>query len=108
MNKTITSKSIAGIKNQLVDTILIAGTSVGLLVLISSLFPFDKGLLNVDFYVDILGLSLLYLTYFLRNKLSLVFKSNVIIAMLFVLFISDVLENGLDTPDFAIIILIPF
>lgn len=108
MDKSITSQSIAGIKNQLVDTILIAGTSVGLLVFISSLIPFDVVLLNADFYVDIFGLSALYLTYFLRDKLSLEFKSNVIIAMLFVLFISDVLENGLDTPDFAIIILIPF
>lgn len=108
MNKSITSQSITGIKNQLVDTILIAGTTVGFLVLISSLFPFDKGVINVDFFVDIFGLGSLYLTYFFRKKLSLVFKSNVIIAMLFVLFISDVLENGLNTPDFAIIILIPF
>ncbi len=64
--------------------------------------------LNADFYFDIFGLGSLYATFFLRKRLSLVFKSNMIISMLFVLFISDVFENGLDSPDFIIVVLIPF
>jgi len=108
MEKSITIQSVDSIKNQLVNKILIIGTSIGFLAFISSLFPFEAELINADFFLDISALSALLVTYLLRKKLSLIFRSNMILILLFVLFISDVLENGLNTPDFVIVVLIPF
>ncbi len=108
MEKSITIKHVDSIKNRLVDTILLVGTTIAFTKFIVSLFPIQDLNINADFYLDIFAFSILYLTFFLRNKLSFVFKTNVIIAMLFLIIISDVIENGLDSPNTVIIVLVPF
>lgn len=108
MEKLTTSQNIDLIKNDLINAILLLGTTFGFLAFLASLIPFSADNINADFFFDIFGLGALYLTYFLRKKLSLMVKSNLIIAMLYLLFISDVFENGLDSPDFVIVVLIPF
>ena len=108
MEKLTTSQNIDLIKNDLINAILLLGTTFGFLAFLASLIPFSADNINADFFFDIFGLGALYLTYFLRKKLSLMVKSNLIIAMLYLLFISDVFENGLDSPDFVIVVLIAF
>jgi len=108
MSDSHTSQNLKSLKNVLVDTILLAGTSIGLLAFMVSLFPFEPSIINADFYYDIIGISALFITYFFRKRLGVEFKTNMIIAMLYVLFVSDILENGLDTPDFILVLIIPF
>jgi two-component sensor histidine kinase/PAS domain-containing protein len=94
--------------NDLVDKVLIVGSITGLCVFIVSLFPFDENTINADFFADIFGLTILFGTYFLRNKFELNIKMNVIISMIFLIYISDLLENGIYTPDTILVVLIPF
>lgn len=108
MEKSVNIRNVEAIKNRLVDSIIGAGTVFGILTFFSSLFPFSTDLINADFYFDVIGLSTLLFTYFFRTKLNLMFKSNIIIAILFIIYISDVFENGLETPDTVLIVLIPF
>lgn len=105
---TYTAENLKSIKNILVDTILLAGTSIGFLAFIVSLFPFNVTLVNSDMVIDLIGISALFLSYFFRRKLSVEFKTNMIIGMLYLLFISDILENGLHTPDIILVVIIPF
>ena len=108
MEKSTTNQNIESIKNDLINAILLIGTTFGFLAFLASLFPFSIKNINADFYFDIFGLGALYFTFFIRKRLSIIVKSNVILAMLYLLFVSDILENGLDSPDFVIVVLIPF
>ncbi|MBO6522510.1 MAG: sensor histidine kinase [Balneolaceae bacterium] len=96
------------LKQDLVDKVLLVGTSIGVGVFLVSLFPLNEFVLNSDFFYDILGLNILFITYAFRNKISLEFKINTINVILVVLLASDLLENGINTPDFILMVLIPF
>lgn len=98
----------ADLKNNLVDKVLLVGTSIGLSVFLISLFPVDISHLNADFFGDLTGIGILFSTYLLRNKISLKIKMIIINSILFLLMISDLLENGINTPDVILMVLIPF
>ena len=96
------------LKQDLADKVLLIGTSIGVGVFLISLFPLDSFLLNLDFFLDIFALSILFGTYFLRDKIEVKIKMNTINIMLVILLVSDLLENGINTPDFILMVLIPF
>lgn len=96
------------LKNDLIDKVLLVGTAIGVSVFIMSLFPLTEFVLNADFFYDIFGLSVLFLTYVFRKRLSLKFKINITNCILVLLLVSDLLENGINTPDFVLLVLIPF
>jgi two-component sensor histidine kinase len=96
------------LKKDLVDKVLLVGASTGVGVFLISMFPLDTIIINADFFYDLAGLSVLFGTYFLREKISLTVKVNTINVILFILLISDLLENGINTPDFILMVLIPF
>lgn len=94
--------------NDLLDKVLLIGATIGAGIVLLSFFPIDQYTFQKDLIIDLIGLSILYGGYYLRDKLSLKFKKNVICALLFVFFVSDLLESGLHTPNYILLILIPF
>jgi two-component sensor histidine kinase len=96
------------LKQDLVDKVLLIGTSLGVAVFLASLLPLSEIAFNADFYYDILAISVLFTTYFLRDKFSLVVKINTINLMLYLILVSDLIENGINTPDIILLVLIPF
>lgn len=96
------------LKQDLVDKVLLVGTSIGVGVFLISLFPLNEFHINADFFFDIFALSILFGTYFFRDKIDVKIKMNTINIMLVILLISDLLENGINTPDFILMVLIPF
>ncbi|MFY0696667.1 MAG: sensor histidine kinase [Balneola sp.] len=96
------------LKQDLVDKVLLVGTSIGVGVFLISLFPLNEFHINVDFFFDIFALSILFGTYFFRDKIDVKIKMNTINIMLVILLVSDLLENGINTPDFILMVLIPF
>lgn len=96
------------LKQDLVDKVLLVGTSIGVGVFLISLFPLNEFHINADFFFDIFALSILFGTYFFRDKIDLKIKMNTINIMLVILLVSDLLENGINTPDFILMVLIPF
>ena len=96
------------LKNDLVDRVLLVGTTIGLGVFIVSLFPWNDLQINADFFGDLAGIGILFATYFFRQKLALYLKVNIINIILMTLLISDLFENGINTPDFILLVLIPF
>jgi two-component sensor histidine kinase len=96
------------LKRDLVDKVLLVGTSIGVGVFLISLFPLSEFYINIDFFFDIGALLILFGTYFFRDKIDLRIKMNTINVMLIILLISDLLENGINTPDFILMVLIPF
>ncbi len=108
MAETTFKKDNSGLIHDLIDKVLLVGTTIGVGVLLVSFLPIDQMSVNADLFIDIGGLSILFGTYYLRDSLSLKTKMNIINVILFILFISDLLESGLNTPDFILIVLIPF
>lgn len=108
MSETSTQKDLKNLKSQLVDTILISGTPIGILVFLISLFPFELSSITLDTLLSFLSLSALLVIYFFRDKLSSEFKTNVIILMLYSLFASELFLEGLDNNDVILLVLIPF
>lgn len=96
------------LKNDLIDKVLLVGTAIGFSVFLMSLFPLNEFVLNTDFFLDLFGLGFLFFTYLFRTKLSLKLKINIINSILILLLISDLFENGINTPDFVLLVLIPF
>lgn len=96
------------LKQDLIDKVLLVGASTGVGVFLISLFPLNEFYLNADFFFDIFALSILFGTYFLRDKIDVKIKMNTINIMLVLLLVSDLLENGINTPDFILMVLIPF
>ena len=108
MNNSQITEENSDLKQDLVDKVLLVGTSIGVAVFLISLFPLDQFVINADFFFDILGLGILFTTYFFRNKITLEFKMNTINVILVILLVSDLIENGINTPDFILMVLIPF
>ena len=102
------TENYSDLRNDLIDKVLLIGTSIGFGVFLMSLFPLSLSVINVDFFTDLLGLGILFSTYLSRNKLALTTKVNIINGILLILLISDILENGINTPDFILMVLIPF
>lgn len=100
--------SLRRLKESLVEIIIITGTVLGTLVFIISMFPYSPELINGDFYLDLFGLTALYITYFNRKKLSIQFKTNVVIFMAYIIFLSDLIDTGLYTQDIVLVVIIPF
>ncbi|HAW82230.1 MAG TPA: hypothetical protein DCX27_22515 [Balneola sp.] len=96
------------LKQDLIDKVLLVGASTGVGVFIISLFPLNEFYINADFFFDIFALIVLFGTYFLRDKIDIKIKMNTINVMLVLLLVSDLLENGINTPDFILMVLIPF
>ncbi len=96
------------LKQDLIDKVLLVGASTGVGVFIISLFPLNEFYINADFFFDIIALIVLFGTYFLRDKINIKIKMNTINVMLVLLLVSDLLENGINTPDFILMVLIPF
>lgn len=96
------------LKQDLVDKVLLVGTSIGVGVFLISLLPLSQFIINADFFYDIIALSILFGTYLYRNRFSLKMKMNIINTILIILLVSDLLENGINTPDVILMVLIPF
>ncbi|MBO6622775.1 MAG: sensor histidine kinase [Balneola sp.] len=96
------------LKQDLIDKVLLVGASTGVGVFFISLFPLNEFYINADFFFDIFALIVLFGTYFLRDKIDVKIKMNTINIMLVLLLVSDLLENGINTPDFILMVLIPF
>ena len=96
------------LKQDLIDKVLLVGASTGVGVFLISLLPLNEFYINTDFFFDIFALTILFGTYFLRDKIDVKIKMNTINIMLVLLLISDLLENGINTPDFILMVLIPF
>ncbi len=106
--RPFSKENLDRIKEVLVDIILSTGTSIGFLAFVVSFIPFDPNLINADLVYDVIGISSLFFTYLFRKKLSVTFKTNIIIVMVTLIFVSDILENGLHTPDVVLVLIIPF
>lgn len=107
-NSEIRVDRMLELKTMLIDRIIIVGTALGAGVFTIAIFPLESFRANADFFYDIFALSLLVCIIFAKKKISLKVKTNIIIAILFFAFISDLLENGLFTPDPVLMVLIPF
>lgn len=107
-NSAIRVDRMVELKTKLIDRIIIVGTALGAGVFIIAKFPFESFRINPDFFYDIFALTLLSGIIFFRKKLSLKVKTNIVVAILFLTFTSDLMENGLFTPDPILMVLIPF
>lgn len=96
------------LKNELIDRVLSVGIAIGFAALLISCFPLNNFALNTDFFIDVSGLLVLTGTFYYKKKLSLEIKLNIISVILVALLVSDLMENGINTPDFILLVLIHF
>lgn len=100
--------SMLELKTKLLDLIIFVGTILGIAVFVTAKFPFENFVVNPDFFFDIFVISALLSISFMRKKISLELKTNIVIGLAFLTMMSDLTENGLFTPDPALIVIIPF
>lgn len=100
--------SIEALKTKLIDYFLFLGAVFASLVFINAQIPFSEASLNFFNYVDLFYLILLYGIYFNRKRISLKFKTGLIITSIFVVYLSDMYQNGLYSTLEIIVVMIPF
>lgn len=96
------------LKNRLLDRFILIGALLGLSIFLLSLFPWDPSYVNADLFIDIIIQLLFFSIYFYRNKLSIKTKAGIVIFLVFVAYISDLVENNISATGISLIILIPF
>ncbi len=99
---------IEEIKNTLIDKFLLFGTFAGFLVFIISSFPLSNLEVNFDFYSDLIALFSLLAVYLFRNRIYVYLKTILVIGFVFMLFLSDLIDNGVGSTDQVLIVFIPF
>lgn len=96
------------LKNRLLDRFILIGALLGLTIFLLSLFPWDATYINADLFIDIIIQCLFFGIYFARNKIRLNVKAGIIILLVFIAYISDLIENNINATGISLIILIPF
>lgn len=90
------------------DRFILIGALLGLTIFLLSLFPWDASYVNADLFIDIIIQCLFFGIYFARNKIRLNIKAGIIILLVFIAYISDLIENNINATGISLIILIPF
>jgi hypothetical protein len=101
-------EQIDDLKNHLIDRFILLGAILGLSIFILSLYPWDDSYLNADLFIDISIQLFLFGLYFYRKSFSLTSKANVILTLVFIAYISDLIENNINGTGISLLILIPF
>ncbi len=99
---------IEEVKNTLIDRLLLVGAILGVVILISSLFPYQENAFNFHFINDIICLSLLFILFTIRNRVHLKIKTGIIIVIVTIMFTTDLIDQSLYSADKVLLIIIPF
>lgn len=96
------------LRNQIIDSTLVAGVLAGVLAFMVSYFPFTEEYRQYAFYSDFVIISMLLLIVIKRRKIGLTTKGAIVILCLWLLIISDTLLYGAFSINKVLIVIIPF
>jgi two-component sensor histidine kinase len=100
--------SIDELKIKLIDYFLLIGIVFASLVFINGRIPVNESSFDIYNIFDLIFILLMYGVYYLRNRISLKFKTGLIIATLFAVYVADMYQNGLYSTLEIIVVMIPF
>lgn len=103
-----THDGLLKLKNQIIDSTLVAGVLAGLVAFLISYFPFTHDYRSTVFYSDFSIIAILILIVAYRRKISLSMKGIIVIICLWLLVISDTLLYGSYSFNKVLIVIIPF
>ncbi len=101
-------KDLEFLSKNIIDTTLVIGSLLGLLLYILSLLNYNTVGFRISFVTDFVVITILLLITYHRKKLSINFKAIVIILSLFLLILADAIELGTSSVNQVLLILIPF
>ena len=96
------------IKDKLLNRYLLFGAVVGTLIFVTAVLTTFAYVFTVDFYFDIANVTGLYLIYIFKDRIRLRIKAGIIICIIFLLFISDLLQFGINSTDKVFVAVLPF
>ena len=108
MIKNNTGYSLDDIKNQILDVALIAGSVIGILAYLISLYNWIISGFQITFVFNFLVITGVIIIAFLRKKLSISIKTYTLIILLLFLTLTDVIIYGLLSANRVYMVLIPF
>ncbi len=108
MNSYKKYPQIEVLKNKILNSVLIFGSIVGLVVYILSLTRISITGFEIAFVTDFFVLSIIFSITIFRKKLSITVKSYITIFAIFVIFVMDTIRLGIFSADKVLIVLIPF
>lgn len=103
-----THDDLLKLKNQIIDSTLVAGVVVGVLAFLVSYFPYSAEQRHEVFYSDLVVVSILVLIVVNRRKMGLAFKGLIVLLCLWLLIMSDTLLYGAYSFNKVLIVIIPF
>lgn len=103
-----THDDLLKLKNQIIDSTLLAGVVVGLLAFLVSYFPYDATQRHEVFYSDLVVVSILVLIVINRSKIGFTIKGLIVVSCVWLLIMSDTLLYGAYSFNKVLIVIIPF
>ncbi len=101
-------KNLEFLSKNIIDTTLVIGSLLGLLLYILSLINYNSVGFRISFVSDFFVIVILLLIAYYRKKLSINFKALIIILSLFLLVLTDTIELGTNSVNQVLLVLIPF
>ncbi|MEP3387625.1 MAG: histidine kinase dimerization/phospho-acceptor domain-containing protein [Reichenbachiella sp.] len=103
-----THDDLLKLKNQIIDSTLVAGVVVGVLAFLVSYFPYGAAQRHEVFYSDLVVVSILVLIVINRRNIGLSIKGLIVVLCLWLLIMSDTLLYGAYSFNKVLIVIIPF
>ncbi len=100
--------SIEALKTRLIDYFLLIGAVFASLVFVTGRYPLGENSFDLFNFFDLLYIVLLFSVFYFRNRLSLQFKTGLIIVTIYAAYLADMYQNGLYSTLEIIVVMIPF
>lgn len=95
------------VKNKIIDNTLIFGTILGFITYLVSLVNIVASSFKYSYITDLVVIALFALIAIFRNKISIIVKSIIIVAGIYVLVVFDVLKWGIHADNLTLLIIVP-
>ena len=97
---------VARVKGLLIDRFILIGTILFLIIFIVS--PWDIQQFKVDLLIELVALIFLFIIYWQRKRIPLNVKTSLILFIVFIVYISDLIQFSIYSTDKVLLVLIPF
>ncbi|WP_421773139.1 sensor histidine kinase [Gracilimonas sp.] len=100
--------SIESVKTKLIDNFILYGAIISLIAFVVPQIPFKVE--NLDFYnyLDLTSIVAVFVAYYFRKRLSLLFKGSFVLLAVYVFFVADLYQNGIYSTVKPVFVFIPF
>ncbi|MCP9291452.1 sensor histidine kinase [Gracilimonas sediminicola] len=100
--------TIESVKTKLIDSFVLYGAIIAFIAFLIPQIPFNPGNLNLFNYIDLTVIISVFILYYNRAKVSLFFKGGFILVAVYLFFVADLYQHGLNSTIRTVFVLIPF